>query len=130
MLDRFRVTGATLRLMLFGGTICFAMAVFEPKSLMTVLFGGHKLFPVLMVVLAAIGIAETVINDLMSNPFEWKWAQNLRHLMLIFCFFFFAVIIALCVERGTSWAAYPVFGLFAAFLVFHTFLDLRARYKW
>ena len=129
LLDRFRTTGAFMRLVLFGGTIGFAVAVFEPRSLITVLFGGQKLIPTGVALLAFIGGVETVINDLMTNRFSWARMQKVRHVLLIGCFFFFAATIGLCIEQEVSWAAYPVFALFMLGIVFHTFLDLRARYK-
>lgn len=127
-LDKLGGGSPSFRLCLLLLVASSSVASFIPQLTIGKLLGGVQFIGAAVLILALVGIFETLINDFFPEKFGWDYALEIRHLALMLCSGFYFLLSYLLVESTISLIALPYFLIMATFLAWHAFMDIRKRY--
>ena len=129
-LNKLQSSNVPGRLFLFFFAGVSALLVYVPESILGFLFKGHMQIGLVMACVAALGMLDTIVNDVLPDRFHFRFGCSVRHVALMACAAFFALCTYLTVMSNLPWLVIPYFAAPAAALAVHTFFDLRRRFKW
>lgn len=129
-LNKMQYSNVPGRLFLFFLSGNSAMLAYVPESILGFLYKGTPQVGLIVLCVAALGILDTVINDLLPDRFHFRFGRYVRHIALMLCAAYFALCTYLTVMSTLPWLVISYFAAPAITIAVHTFFDLRRRFKW
>ena len=127
-LDKFGGGSPAFRMCLLLMFLADSLLVLVSQSTVGILLQNAHYVGYGMILLATVGVIDTVVNDVLPDRFRWRFALNLRHFGLMACCVCYLMLIFLLTQSTLSWWVLPNYAVPAAFFAWNAFTDIRRRY--